>query len=330
MTIREQYEAFERATLSPRAALSENAERDFPITPCDIRADYRRDCDRIVHCKAFRRLKHKTQVFLSPEGDHYRTRMTHTLEVTQIARTLARAMRLNEDLTEAVAMGHDLGHTPFGHAGEAALNEVCPLGYVHAEQSVRVVERLENGGRGLNLTKAVRNGIACHSGGTPADTLEGRIVRYADHIAYMNHDIEDAISAGILRESDIPDSIVSVIGHSKSERITTFVLSLIENSGDDIRMDAAVYEQYCALKDFLFERVYRNARAKGEEGKARELVKTLYRYFMAHQDCLSDEYRAIAEAEGPERAVCDYIGGMTDRYAVRLYEELFVPRGWNG
>jgi len=330
LTIREQYEMIERLTLSPRAALSENAVREEPIAPCEIRADYRRDCDRIVHCKAFRRLKHKTQVFLSPEGDHYRTRMTHTLEVTQIARTLARAMRLNEDLTEAVAMGHDLGHTPFGHAGEAALNECCPLGYVHAEQSVRVVERLENGGRGLNLTRAVRNGIACHSGGVPADTLEGRIVRYADHIAYMNHDIEDAISAGILRERDIPESIVSVIGRSKSERITTFVTSLIENSGDDIRMDDAVYEQYCALKDFLFARVYRNEKAKGEEGKARELIRTLYRYFMAHRDRLSEEYRSIAATEGLERAVCDYISGMTDRYAVRLYEELFVPRGWNG
>ncbi len=330
MTIRERWEATERETLSPRAALSENAVRDHPISRDDVRTSYRRDCDRIIHSKAFRRLKHKTQVFLSPEGDHFRTRMTHTLEVTQIARSIARAMRLNEDLTEAVAMGHDLGHTPFGHAGEAALNEVCPLGYVHAEQSVRVVERLENDGRGLNLTRAVRNGILCHTGGVPADTLEGRIVRYADHIAYMNHDIEDAISAGILSETDIPLSISSVIGHSKGERITSFVCSIIENSDEDIRMAEPIYEQYLALKDFLFDRVYRNKRAKGEEGKARELIKTLYGYFMEHPDSLPEQYLAIAAGEGPERAVCDYISGMSDRYAVRLYGKLFIPKGWDG
>ena len=328
MTIREKSEALEREILSPHAALSENAVREREISPENVRTQFQRDRDRILHCKAFRRLKHKTQVFLSPEGDHYRTRMTHTLEVSQIARTIARALRLNEDLTEAIALGHDLGHTPFGHAGEFALRECCPLGFVHAEQSVRVVERLENGGQGLNLTREVRDGIACHSGGTPAKTLEGRIVRFSDKIAYMNHDIDDAIRAGILREEDIPESICAVIGHDKSARITSFVNSIIENSGEDIVMAPPILEQFFALREFLFEHVYRNPTAKGEEGKARELLKTLYAYFLAHTEKLPEEYRGIAAAESPERAVCDYISGMTDRFAVTVYEELFVPRSW--
>jgi dGTPase len=328
MTIREQSEELEQKFLSPRAALSKNAVRDFPISPCDVRTQYQRDRDRILHCKSFRRLKHKTQVFLSPEGDHYRTRMTHTLEVSQIARTVARALRLNEDLTEAIAMGHDLGHTPFGHAGEFALNECCSLGYTHAKQSVRVVERLENDGRGLNLTREVRDGIACHTAGTPAGTLEGRIVRFCDKIAYMNHDVDDAIRAGILREEDVPASIRESIGHDKSERITTFVNSLIENSGDDICMAPDVMVQFNELRAFLFEAVYRNQIAKGEEGKAKTLVMQLYEYFMKNPDRMPPEYRLIAEQEGLPRAVCDYISGMTDRYAVHIYENIFIPRSW--
>jgi len=327
MTIREQSEAIERQTLSPRAALSENAVREAPISPCDIRTQYQRDRDRILHCKAFRRLKHKTQVFLSPEGDHYRTRMTHTLEVSQIARTIARGLRLNEDLTEAAALGHDLGHTPFGHAGEYALRECCPLGYVHAEQSVRVVERLENHGKGLNLTRDVRDAIACHTNGT-AQTLEGRVLRFSDKIAYMNHDVEDAIRAGILREEDIPATIRDAVGHDKGTRITTFVQSILENSGDDIRMAPDVFEQFRALRAFLFEAVYRNPVAKGEEGKAQALVRTLYRHFLQHPDKLPGNLRYVLEEEGPERAVCDYISGMTDRFAVQVYKELFVPRSW--
>ena len=328
MTVREQSEAFERQFLSPYAALSENAVREKPISPCDLRTQYQRDRDRILHCKAFRRLKHKTQVFLSPEGDHYRTRMTHTLEVSQIARTVARALRLNEALTEAIAMGHDLGHTPFGHAGEFALNECCPLGYTHAEQSVRVVERLENGGEGLNLTRDVRDGIACHTAGTDAKTLEGRVVRFCDKIAYMNHDVDDAVRAGILREEDVPASIRAALGHDKSERITTFVRSLIDNSSDDIRMAPEIFEKFHELRAFLFDAVYRNRLAKGEEGKAKALLTTLYEHFLRHPEKMPAEYRLIAEEEGLPRAVCDYISGMTDRYAVHIYENIFIPKAW--
>ena len=328
MTIREQTEAIERQILSPYAAKSENAVREAPISPCDLRTQYQRDRDRILHCKSFRRLKHKTQVFLSPEGDHYRTRMTHTLEVSQIARTVARALRLDEDLTEAIAMGHDLGHTPFGHAGEFALNECCPLGYAHAQQSVRVVERLENGGRGLNLTRDVRDGIACHTAGTPAKTLEGRVVRFCDKIAYMNHDVDDAIRAGILREEDVPADIRLSIGKDKSERITTFVTSLIENSKEDIAMAPQVFEKFQELRAFLFDSVYRNPVAKSEEGKAKALLTTLYAHFMKNPDTMPQEYRLIAEEEGLDRAVCDYISGMTDRYAVSIYQNIFIPRAW--
>ncbi|MEG2173955.1 MAG: deoxyguanosinetriphosphate triphosphohydrolase [Oscillospiraceae bacterium] len=328
MTVREQYEDLEYHILSPMARLSRDAVRDTPMEECPIRTAFRRDCDRILHCKSFRRLKHKTQVFLSPEGDHYRTRLTHTLEVAQIARTVARALRLNEDLTEAIALGHDLGHTPYGHAGEAALSECCPHGYRHAAQSVRVVERIENDGRGLNLTREVRDGIACHSSGQDAMTLEGRIVRYADKIAYMNHDIEDAIRAGLLAEDDIPWEVRYTVGRSKSERIDAFVKSLVANSADDIRMASDVRRSFDILQEFLFEAVYKNSIAKGEEHKARELLKTLYYYFVAHPNGLPEEYAAIARDEDIDRAVCDYISGMTDRYAVRAYDNLFIPRSW--
>ena len=330
MTIREETEAIERRTLSRYATLSENSlGRRTPLEDDPIRPCFQRDRDRILHCKAFRRLKQKTQVFLSPEGDHYRTRLTHTLEVSQIARTIARALRLNEDLTEAISLAHDLGHTPFGHAGEHALREVCPLGFDHNEQSVRVVERLENDGRGLNLTWEVRDAIRCHSSGCPAaKTLEGRVLRYADKIAYINHDIEDAIRAGVLTEEDIPFDIKYVLGRTKSDRITALVMNLVENSTDDITMSPEMQKTYEQLIQFMFEAVYRNPKAKGEEGKARDLVKYLYSYYTAHVEKMPDEYRSIAEQEGAERAACDYISGMSDRYAVSLCEEMMIPKFW--
>ena len=315
MTIREKLEERERQTLSPMASLSaESRGRQFPAEPCPIRTEYQRDRDRIIHSKSFRRLKHKTQVFLSPEGDHYRTRLTHTLEVSQIGRTIARALGLNEDLVEAAAMGHDIGHTPFGHAGEYALREICPLGFDHNEQSVRVAERLENDGKGLNLTWEVRDAIRCHSSGCPsAQTFEGRVLRYADKIAYINHDIEDAIRAG---------------GRTKSDRITALVMNIVENSADDITMSPEMQKTYERLISFMFEAVYRNPKAKGEEGKARDLVKYLYTHFTAHVEKMPEEYRRIAEQEGAERAACDYISGMSDRYAVSLCEELLIPKFW--
>ncbi len=329
MTIREQTQQLEKASLSPYASLAENSRsRAVPEEQCPIRTVYQRDRDRIIHCKAYRRLMHKTQVFLSPEGDHYRTRLTHTLEVSQIARTIARGLRLNEDLTEAIAQGHDLGHTPFGHAGEFALAEVCPHGYKHSIQSVRVVEKLENGGKGLNLTWEVKNGIACHSSGKEADTLEGRVVRYADKIAYMNHDIDDAIRAGVLSEEDLPWEIKLHLGRSKSERITTFVTSLLENSGEQVQLSPKIEEMFHLLHEFMFEAVYKNPIAKGEEGKARDIVKKLYDYFESNPDRLPPEYQYILEEEDAARAACDYISGMSDRYAVQVFTDLYIPKPW--
>ena len=268
-------------------------------------------------------------MFLSPEGDHYRTRLTHTLEVAQIARTIARALRLNEDLTEAVALGHDLGHTPFGHAGERALNRLMPNGFRHYEQSVRVVERLENDGRGLNLTFEVRDGIRCHTTGQEARTMEGRIIRWADKIAYMNHDIDDAIRAGVIRESDIPRDITAVLGDTKNKRITTMVTSLIRNSpAGVVNMDADVLEAYDALHEFMYEAVYLNDYAKREEKKVPHLIESLFGYYVRHPDRLPESMREIAEADGKEQAACDYIAGMTDRFAVDLYSNLFIPKAW--
>ncbi len=330
MTIREQTELLEEQLLSPyamRSAQSRGRVREEP--QCDIRTDFCRDRDRIIHCNSFRRLKHKTQVFLSPMGDHYRTRLTHTLEVSQIARTIARALRLNEDLTEAIAMGHDLGHTPFGHAGERALNEVCPLGFQHALHSVRVVDALERGGKGLNLTYEVKNGIACHSLDAVAATLEGRVVKLADKVAYINHDIEDALRAGVLSNEDIPFQCTYVLGRTKSERISTIIHSVVEHSSDDIRMDSEVQQAHDRLKAFMFEQVYKNSTAKSEEGKAEEVVKILYRYFVKQPEKLPELYRRTAEEQGADRAVCDYIAGMTDGYATELFEELFVPHCWS-
>ncbi len=328
MNIREEREALEHQILSPLAAFSGDAKREYPMEPCPFRTAYSRDRDRIIHSKAFRRLKHKTQVFLSPEGDHYRTRLTHTLEVSQIARTVARALRLNEDLAEAVALGHDLGHTPYGHAGENALNECCPHGFSHTEQSLRVVRVLERDGKGLNLTLDVQNGIACHTSGTDAYTLEGRIVRYADKIAYMNHDFEDAVRAGLISENDIPWEVKYIVGRSRGERINNFVQSLVENSSDDIRMAPDVQKAFVVLREFMFQAVYKNPIAKSEESKARVMLQGLYRYFAENPDKLPEEYKLMLDNYDTDRVVCDYISGMSDVYAVSVYNNIFVPRSW--
>ena len=330
MTIREQTEELERATLSPYAMLSANsAGRAVPVDLCPMRTEYQRDRDRIIHCKAFRRLKHKTQVYLAPEGDHYRTRLTHTLEVSQIARTIARALRLNEDLTEAISLGHDLGHTPFGHAGERALDDVASFGFRHYEQSLRVVDKLENAGLGLNLTEEVRDGIVCHTKGTEARTLEGRIVRLADHIAYMNHDIDDSIRAGVLSEEDIPKDIAQVLGIGHSMRIDSLITSVVENSRDGvIRMDAATQQAYDSLLEFLFANIYHNPVVKGEEKKAEALIKNLFEHYYANPEQLPEEYAVTRRTEGDERAIVDYIAGMSDRYAVDAFKQLSIPLSW--
>ena len=331
VTLREQTQKQERITLSPLACLAaESRGRSRPEEECAIRTPFQRDTDRIVYSKAFRRLKHKTQVFLQPEGDHYRTRMTHTLEVSRIARVIARALSLNEDLTEAVALGHDLGHTPFGHAGERLLNEVMPGGFAHYKQSVRVVERLEKGGAGLNLTWEVGNGIVCHTKGTPAATLEGQLVRLADHIAYINHDIEDALRGDIIRPLDIPLEISNVLGFTHSKRISTLVTDAVQASQGqrEICQSPRVGEAMLALKDFMFESVYTNQLAKGEEGKAQDMLRRLFEYYQKDPDRLPGDFQTIRMEEGVDRAVCDYIAGMTDPFAVERFKELFIPKGW--
>lgn len=328
MTPREAKEALEEKTLSPYATLSKNtAGRGRPLDACPLRTDFCRDRDRIVHSKSFRRLMHKTQVFLSPEGDHYRTRLTHTLEVSQIARTVAVALGLNEDLTEACALGHDLGHTPFGHAGERALSTALGYPFVHAAQSVRVVTRLEREGRGLNLTAEVIDGIACHSTGQ-AKTLEGRVVRFADKMAYLTHDIDDSIRGGIIGPGDIPWDLQYTLGRTTSERLSTMISSLVENSGADIAMAPEIYEAFLGLRTFMFEAVYVNSLAKSEEGRAEKVVQELYRYFLEHTGELPSEYISVLAEEGPERAVCDYISGMSDRYATASFQRLFIPKCW--
>ena len=331
MTVREQIEQMERDYFSPYAMLVVNSEgRRIYNEPCPLRTDYQRDRDRIIHCKSFRRLKHKTQVYLAPEGDHYRTRLTHTLEVAQIARTIARALRLNEDLTEAISLGHDLGHTPFGHAGERALNDVSSSGFRHYEQSLRVVDYLENDGRGLNLTAEVRDGILCHTKGTEAKTLEGRIVRLADHIAYMNHDIDDSIRAGVLTENDIPKEISNVLGSGHSRRIGKMISSVVENSQCGVlNMDPDTQQAYDALHDFLFENIYFNPVVKGEESKAESLIKYLFEHYYLHPDELPAEYSLIRQNEGDERAIIDYIAGMSDLYAVDIFRQLSIPQSWD-
>ena len=331
MTLREQYQSKEEALLSPLACRSTQSRgRARPEEECDVRTPFQRDVDRVVYSKAFRRLKHKTQVFLQPEGDHYRTRMTHTLEVNRIARTIARALALNEDLTEAIALGHDLGHTPFGHAGERILNELMPGGFAHYQQSLRVVDRLEKGGEGLNLTWEVRNGIVCHTKGTPAATLEGQVVRLADHIAYINHDIEDALRGGIIYPIDIPLEISKVLGFTHGDRIDALVRDAIQASQGqrEICQSPQVGEAMAALKDFMFESVYTNPVAKGEEGKAQDMLRQLFEYYRRDPDQLPPDFQTIRVEEGTERAVCDYIAGMTDPFAVERFKELFIPKGW--
>ena len=334
MSIREDLEWAEHEALSPRAQFSDQSrgrirpeeELDF-----DVRTCYQRDSDRILHSKSFRRLMHKTQVFLQPEGDHYRTRMTHTLEVSRIARTVARALRLNEDLTEAIAFGHDLGHTPFGHAGEVALTEVMGKPFRHNEQSLRVVDELEKDGQGLNLTYEVRMGILGHTTGSRMpETLEGQIVRYADQIAYINHDIDDAMRAGILCNEDIPTEISSVLGENHRDRINTLVTNLIVHSRtvEGLAMDPQVYGTMQALRDFMFERVYKNPIAKGEESKARQILQQLYEYYIKHPEKLPPDFQPQLSFDGMERTVCDYIAGMSDKYAMYKYEELFIPAVW--
>lgn len=331
MLIREQSLQMEELLLAPyatRAAATAGREREEE--ECPIRTVYQRDRDRVIHCNAFRRLMHKTQVFLFPQGDHYRTRLTHTLEVGQIARTIARGLRLNEDLTEAIAMGHDLGHTPFGHAGEFALRECSPIHFVHSAQSVRVVEKLERDGAGLNLTREVKNGILCHSDKAPwADTPEGRVVRFADKFAYMNHDTEDAIRGGILDESELPWEVRYKLGPSRNDRLTTLITSVIAESGDgSIRLAEDVQEGYTQLQQFLFEAVYKNPRAKGEEHKAQDIVRRLYEHYSAHPDDLPDDYKVTLEQEGAARAAVDYVAGMSDRYCVAVYSDLYLPKPW--
>ena len=332
MNIREQSEELERKYLSPYASLScESQGRDREEEQCDIRTVYQRDRDRIIHCKAFRRMKHKTQVFLAPMGDHYRTRLTHTLEVAQIARTIAKALRLNEDLTEAIALGHDLGHTPFGHAGESALNDVCSQGFEHFKQSIRVVEILENNGKGLNLTKEVRDGIVNHRTSGNPSTLEGKVVRLSDKIAYINHDIDDAIRGGILREEDIPKKYTDVLGTSVKGRLNTLVHNVIINSVDRpvIQMSEEVHEAMQGLRVFMFENVYRNPVAKKEEGKAIHMITNLYEFYIKNPEFLPEQSQnMLKKGEELSRVVCDYIAGMTDTYAVKKFTEFFIPESW--
>lgn len=333
MTIREQIEEREAKFLSPHAALSKNSQgREKPDEPCSLRTCYQQDRDRILHSKAFRRLKDKTQVFLAPEGAHYRTRLTHTLEVQQIARTVARALRLNEDLTEAIALGHDLGHTPFGHAGERVLNELCPEGFNHYAQGLRVVERLEKGGKGLNLTKEVRDGIFQHRiDGSPM-TLEGKVVQLCDKIAYTSHDIDDAMRAGLLSEEMLPREYTAVLGHSVRERLDTMVRGIIDYSLNQGRVEMAprIKEAVMGLRNFMFNHVYLHSVAKEEEGKAQDLLRSLYGYYITHDQELPHEYVEAVWIynESWSRAVCDYIAGMTDDYAISRYQKLFIPKPW--
>ncbi|MBR2953949.1 MAG: deoxyguanosinetriphosphate triphosphohydrolase [Clostridia bacterium] len=329
MTVREKIENNEKNMLSDKACLSVNTQgRKIPEDKCPLRTDFQRDRDRIIHSNSFRRLKHKTQVFLSPEGDHYRTRLTHTLEVSQIARTIANGLYLNEDLTEAIALGHDLGHTPFGHAGERALNSVMPEGFRHFEQSLRVVERLEKSGKGLNLTYEVRDGIVCHTRGKEADTLEGRIVKLADKIAYINHDIDDAVRAGVMCEEDIPLAIRKELGFKKSARINTMVLDVVENSVDDIVFSDRIQQPFDELHSFMFDKVYTNPVCKGEETKAIEIIIRLYDYFLNNPEKISKAYHYIIDEESVSRAACDYIAGMSDRYLLAVYKKIFIPDSW--
>ena len=334
MNTRQKLEIREHEILSPYAAFSDmSLGRDYEEKQCEIRPIYQRDRDRILHSKAFRRLKHKTQVFLAPEGDHYRTRLTHTLEVSQIARTIAKALRLNEELTEAIALGHDLGHTPFGHAGERALDDVCPGGFKHYLQSIRVVELLENHGKGLNLSKEVRDGIRNHQMSTTPFTLEGRAVRISDKIAYIHHDTDDAIRAGIIREDDIPKEYKDILGDSLGKRLGTLIYDIISNSEDkdDIIMSSEIEHAMAGLREYMFSSVYTNKKAKSQEEQAVRLLKQLFEYYQENLEQLPLEYyvRIKESGDAPYQVVCDYIAGMTDRYAVAKFKELMIPSAWS-
>lgn len=334
LNIRQRLELREHEILSPYASFSDcSLGRDIEEEPCDVRPIYQRDRDRILHSKAFRRLKHKTQVFLAPEGDHYRTRLTHTLEVAQIARTIAKALRLNEELAESIALGHDLGHTPFGHAGERALNRICPIGFEHHLQSIRVVEFLENHGKGLNLSKEVRDGIKNHQTEGNPSTLEGKIVRLSDKIAYINHDIDDAIRGKIITEEDIPKEYADVLGHSVKERINTLIHNIIINSENmnNIIMSPEIEQAMHSLRKYMFTNVYTNKKAKSQEEQAERLLEQLFFYYEEHIDLLPEEYRLRMEhAEEPAyQVVCDYIAGMTDNYAVNKFKEIMIPTSWH-
>ena len=324
MTIRERIENMEEQTLSPYATLSKNTRGRMIERPlCDLRTEFQRDRDKIIHSKSFRRLKHKTQVFISPEGDHYRTRLTHTLEVSQIGRTIARALRLNEDLVEAISLGHDLGHTPFGHAGEAALNSLAPGGFRHNEQSVRVADVIDK----LNLTHEVRDGILCHTGPVSASTPEGRIIKLADRIAYINHDIDDSLRAGVLTEADLPKDAIKVLGATHSDRIECMIKNCVESSLDssDIKMTGDVKDAMNALRAFMFSNVYIGSAAKVEEKKVFSVIEGLYSHYLAHPEEMTG---CDVEKEGLERSVCDYIAGMSDRYAIYVFKEIYIPNSW--
>ncbi len=332
MTIRERTEQWEQEYLSPYAMHSADSKgRLRPEEQCDIRTVFQRDRDRIIHCKSFRRLKDKTQVFLTPEGDHYRTRLTHTLEVSQNARTIAKALKLNEELAEAIALGHDLGHTPFGHAGERALNRVCPYGFEHSAQSVRTVDLLEKEGRGLNLTYEVRDGILNHQTVGKPHTLEGKIVRLSDKIAYIHHDMDDAVRAGILTEEDVPKDISEILGATPNQRLNHFIHDIVTTSmgKNDILMSEPVDDAMKRLRRFMFERVYENPEAKSEEGKAEILMETLYQHYLKNIDDLPEEFlKLLSEGEPREKVVCDYVGAMSDRFAIATYEEIYIPKSW--
>lgn len=330
MNIRQSYESLESQILSPYAALSSMSKgRLKDEVKCEIRTDFQRDRDRIVHSKSFRRLKHKTQVFIAPEGDHYRTRLTHTLEVSQIARTISRALRLNEDLTEAIALGHDLGHTPFGHTGESVLNEICSCGFKHNEQSKRVVERLE-GGKGMNLTHEVRDGILNHCGENVPSTLEGMVVKYADRIAYINHDIDDALRAGIIKNSEIPDDCLIILGYTHSQRINTMITDIVNESylKPCISMSTVIKDATDRLREFMFQKVYIGSKAKSEEDKAKYIIAGLFNYFKNNSFEMPEEFQKNLNNDGIDRVVCDYIAGMTDIYAINMFNKLFIPSPW--
>ena len=328
---REKREAAEALLIGPHGQLSaQSTGRPTPEAPCQMRTCFQRDVDRITHSKSFRRLKHKTQVFLRPEGDHYRTRLTHTLEVARLARTIARALELNEDLTEAISLGHDLGHTPFGHAGERALNAIYTgVGFRHYEQSLRVVDRIERDGRGLNLCNETRIGILNHTTGQPCGTLEADIVRLADRVAYINHDLDDAMRGGIVQPEDVPAIVRERVGERNSVRINSILTDIIAHSGDGaLKMSPEMQEAVDVFTDFMYQGVYYNPIAKGEERKVQNILGSIWEYYVNHIDELPAVYQSIADDEGPQRAVCDYVSGMTDSYALEVYSELFIPAAW--